>query len=131
MDDKIEFDDSNPASSLWTIGNVLIELMARIREREMNDLHDFESDRNHNNNYEDKLYSIDYTEDLSHARPFNQRVLLPSAKDDIYEIDINSCEVYADLDDEEVSRDLVKKASSQILRAANRAASKVSKPVRS
>ncbi len=128
IDEKIDFEESNPASSLWTIGNVLTELLARIREREMNALHDFGPPTNNNNHeYEEKLSSEDFIiENISHARPFNQRVLLPSAKDDIYEMDINKREVFGDLDEEELSRDIVKKASTQILRAANRANKKAS-----
>ena len=79
---------------------------------------------------EEKMSSLDFVQNISHARPFNQRISLPSAKDDIYE-DRNECEVFGDLDEEELSRDIVKKASTQILRAATRANSKVSKSKKS
>lgn len=128
IDNKIDFDESNPASSLWTIGNVLVELVARIREREMNNLHDFDSEKINEDGYQERLSNEDFVDNLFHARPFNQRIPLPSAKDDIFEIDD---EVYGDLDEEELSRDIAKKASIQVFKTANRAANKVSKPDRS
>ena len=116
--EQINFDDLNPASSLWSIGNVLVELIARTREQEMNELHDEDFD-----DYDDEMFAssdMDLVENLNHVRPFNQRIMLPSAKDDIYDVDRDSPEVYNDLDEEELSRDKVKKASSQIFRAATR-----------
>ena len=112
----------------------------------MNDLHDNNNDNNnelfdvspsqmqmnsYENDFEEKMSSLDFVQNISHARPFNQRVSLPSAKDDIYDMDRNDCEGYGDLDEEELSRDIVKKASTQILRAATRGNSKVSKSIKS
>lgn len=122
--EEIEFDESNPAASLWSIGNVLVELVARTREREMNELHDLDFQ---NDDYVDNESSLDIVESLQHVRPFNQRVLLPSAKEEIYDNDRNSPEIFNDLDEEELSRDKVKKASNQILRDATR--SKVKKKI--
>ena len=122
--ENFEFDDSNPAASLWSIGNVLVELIARIREQEMNDLHDLKYQNDDNDGFVSSS-NIDLAENIQHVRPFNQRILLPSAKEDIYDDDRNSPEIYSDLDEEELSRDRVKKASNQILRAATR--SKVTK----
>lgn len=118
--DKIEFDDSNPAASLWSIGNVLVELIARLREHEMNELHDLDYPNHDYEGFGSPSRGFDLVDNIQNVRPFNQRILLPSAKDDIYENERNNSEIYGDLDEEELSRDKVKKASTQILRAANR-----------
>ena len=117
--ERVQFDESNPASSLWSVGNVLVELIARIREHEMNELHDLDYEKFDNEGFNSPT-NFDVVENIQHVRPFNQRILLPSAKEDLYDDDRNSSEMYGDLDEEELSRDRVKKASTQILRAATR-----------
>jgi len=123
--ERIEFDEKNPTASLWSIGNVLVELIARTREHEMNELHNLEFDEN--DDIMLRTSSLDFTRSMQQIKPFNQRVLLPSAKDDVYAHDPSSPEVYNDLDEEELSRDKVKKASNQILRAATRTKSSKTK----
>ncbi len=117
--EKVQFDETNPAASLWSIGNVLVELIARIREHEMNELHDLDYEKLDGEGFNPPT-NFDVIENIQHVRPFNQRILLPSAKEDIYDDDRHSSEIYGDLDEEELSRDRVKKASTQILRAATR-----------
>jgi hypothetical protein len=124
--ESIEFDELNPAASLWSIGNVLVELIARIREREMHELHDLDYDT-HDYEQIGSPSDIDIIETIQHVRPFNQRVLLPSAKEDIYDYDGNNSEIYGDHDEDELSRDKVKKASTQILRAATRTRTRTTK----
>ena len=125
--EKIDFDESNPAASLWSIGNVLVEFIARIREREMNELHDLEYQNYDDDGFASSRSYFDLVGNIEHVRPFNQRVLLPSAKEEIDDSDRNIPEIYNDLDEEELSRDRVKKASSQILRAATRTKTNKSK----
>lgn len=91
----------------------------------MNELHNLEFDEN--DDIMLRTSSLDFTRSMQQIKPFNQRVLLPSAKDDVYTHDPNSPEVYNDLDEEELSRDKVKKASNQILRAATRTKSSKTK----
>jgi hypothetical protein len=120
--EDIEFDECNPAASLWSIGNVLMELVARIREQEMNRLHDFDDQDQYNYEHSSPAdFDFDLVDNINHVRPFNQRVLLPSAKEDVYDVDRNNPDIYSELDEDELSRERVKKASSQILRAAARA----------
>ena len=36
--------ESDPTSILWSIGDVIVELMARIQEEEMNNIHDIDAE---------------------------------------------------------------------------------------
>jgi hypothetical protein len=67
-------------------------------------------------------------EELRENRPFNQRINLPNAGEDLFEHELE--ENLADLDEEELTRDRVKKASSQILVAQDRRNKKLQKKKR-
>ena len=107
--------DSNLSSILWSAGNIMVEIMARIRDDAMAALHDIDSS-NHAI-LDDSVVdtSIEYENKLQGLRPFNQRVLLPSARDNLF--DDSASEAFNEVDEEELSRDRVKKASTQIIRA--------------
>jgi hypothetical protein len=114
--EKIVFDESDPVSSVWSAGTILVELVARTRERDMSELLEEKNSEN------DEIRSLEENNNSETiCRPFNQRVSLPSAKDgtlfDEFDDDDDN---FGDIDDEELSRDRVKKASSQIIRAQKR-----------
>ena len=113
--ENITFDESDPLSSLWSVGTILVELMARIRERDMGELIEDTSGGD----------EIDYLKGEENPkkdqRLFNQRVSLPSARDGNLFDQFNEDDVsFGDIEDEELSRDRVKKASSQIIKAQKR-----------
>ena len=116
LQQKIEFLDSNLASILWSTGNVMVEIMARIRDDEMVALHDIDGSNLPLLGTNEMNTSLEYETKLQGLRPFNQRISLPSARDNLFEND-SSSEVFNDVDEEELSRDRVKKASTQIIRA--------------
>lgn len=120
--DMRNFDGANPAAALWSTGNVLVELMARIREEEMKFLHDIDSATGPPPETDQTNNSLDYEIALEETRPYNKRVSLPSAKDDPFEQNDSGSEVFNEAlhDEEELSRDRVKKASCQIIRAQRR-----------
>ena len=115
-----EYEESNPSASLWATGNVLIEVMARVREREMDELHhNFKSDDGSDHESTSKNLASTFGEQST--RPFNQRVELPSAKDhDYYDHSSDDDHGIGDVDEEDLSRDRVKRASSQIMKAQER-----------
>jgi hypothetical protein len=113
---KGEFLDSNLASILWSTGNVMVEIMARIRDDEMVALHDIDGSNLPLLGTNEMNTSLEYETKLQGLRPFNQRISLPSARDNLFEND-SSSEVFNDVDEEELSRDRVKKASTQLIRA--------------
>ncbi len=116
--DLEDFVEANPAATLWSSGNVLVELMARIREEEMKYIHDIDADFIPPN-IEPMDNSLDYELALQESRPFNKRVTLPSAKDDDpFDQNDSGSEVFNEvMDEEELSRDRVKRASSQIIKS--------------
>ena len=67
-------------------------------------------------------------EQLNENRPFNQRINLPNAGEDLFEHELE--ENLGDVDEEELTRDRVKKASSQILVAQDRRNKKLQKKKR-
>lgn len=110
--------ESDPTSILWSIGDVIVELMARIREEEMNNIHDIDAEDLPDEPLPET--SFEYEIKLQGSRPFNQRIKLPSAKDNLFENDSIS-ETFNDvIDDDEISRDRVKKKASQVIRAQNK-----------
>jgi len=108
--------ESDLASILWSTGDTVVELMARIQEAEMNNLHDIDVD---NVTTESSLLetSLEYEVKLQGSRPFNQRIKLPSARDPLFENDHTAEVGYNDIDDDEISRDRVKKKAIQVIRA--------------
>ena len=55
-------------------------------------------------------------QDIKDMRPFNQHIVLPSARDEqLYETGSNADADFGEVNEEELSRDRVKKASTQIL----------------
>ena len=144
---------SSPTSALpdviWSIGDILVEIMARIREREITggldvgntttigSLHPRSSlddkgggDGEGGHQSTTSFASIGSAADeyetgaaLEEDRPYNQRIVLPSAKDDLYETNNNVTSLddgYGDLEEEELSRERVKKASNSIVLAVER-----------
>jgi hypothetical protein len=100
------FEEGDLGTAIWSTGNVLVELTARIREAEMNRLHDIDIEE----------VDIHMNEgEISSPMPFNQRIVLPSARGG-YSDDENSLDTFADAEDDEWSREKVKKSSSYILR---------------
>ena len=119
---KCGINESDLASILWSTGDSIVELMARIQEEEMNNLHDIDVDDIPN---EFSLEtSLEYEVKLQGSRPFNQRIKLPSPRDHLFENDLVS-EVHNDADDDEISRDKFKKKALQVLRAQNKYSNKV------
>ena len=107
--------DSNLSSILWQAGNVMVEIMARISDHEMVALHDIDASETPIS-YPNAYTSAEYENKLQVLRPFNQRILLPSARDNLFD-NHSSSETFNDVDEEELSRDRVKKASTQLIRA--------------
>jgi len=135
---------------IWSIGDVLVEIMARVREREITGgintsitvgsrprprLVGSEVECGGGGGGESGHQSITSTaaadddgdsgDDDETAReekrPYNQRIILPSAKDDLYETNATSLDdSYGDLEEEELSRERVKKASTSIVLAVER-----------
>lgn len=111
---KEDTQKENESTILWSIGNSLVEIAARIQEDEMNHLHDIDGEEVGDDG--DGLEtSMEFEAKLNVARPFNQRIKLPSAKDNLFDNDSNS-EVY-EIEDDELSRDRLKKNSNQLIRA--------------
>lgn len=109
--EQVPFKESNLGGALWSSGNILVEVVARIRERNMHDL------QLNAEETEDIKLNLDFNEgEVQDTRPFNQRIVLPSAEDDFYATESCGDGDFGDGDDEELSRDRVKKASSQIIR---------------
>ena len=127
---------------IWSIGDILVEIMARIREREITGGIDTcssaigsgsrpglvgggDEDGGHHQSTT-SFASIGTTsagaeeETREEDRPFNQRIVLPSAKDDLYETNTSLDDGYGDLEEEELSRERVKKASTSIVLAVER-----------
>jgi len=124
--DDAEFVDTTPESTLWTTGNIMVEIMARTKEVEMIELHDIDIESSLlplSQNDHHLETSFEYEVKLHGSRPFNQRITLPSAKDDLFDNDSGS-EAFNDVDEDELSRDRVKKASTQIIRAQIKKSSK-------
>ena len=156
---------SSPNSALpdviWSIGDILVEIMARIREREITGGLDVGSrsttiypchprsslgssgggiecaDGEGGHQSTTSFASIGSaacrstcTADENEAgdpeddddRPYNQRIVLPSTKDDLYETNNTTGldDGYGDLEEEELSRERVKKASTSIVLAVER-----------
>lgn len=156
---------SSPNSALpdviWSIGDVLVEIMARIREREITGGLDMGSrsttigshhprsslgssgggdecgDGEGGHQSTTSFASIGSarsacrstadedetgTPEDDDGRPYNQRIVLPSAKDDLYETNNTTGldDGYGDLEEEELSRERVKKASTSIVLAVER-----------
>jgi hypothetical protein len=109
--DKHLVSDTNLADVLWSIGNVLVEVRARIRDYELTRL------SFHDNGTLTKVSTTDITET---TRMNNQRVILPSFGDRLYLNDCGSDAGMAEMDDDEISRGQVKRASSQIIQAQER-----------
>ena len=84
---KGEFLDSNLASILWSTGNVMVEIMARIRDDEMVALHDIDGSNLPLLGTNEMNTSLEYETKLQGLRPFNQRISLPSARDNLFEND--------------------------------------------
>ena len=128
--DPVPLTDATLSDALWSAGDILVELLARIRERELSDLHHQHNDKNTRSEDQimttddggtDYLNPIDEADFINENRPYNQRVVLPSAKDaDAFETNSYNDDVFDDLDGEELSRDIVKKASTQIIKAQER-----------
>ena len=70
----------------------------------------------------EKIDAFDcFSEDeLKENRPYNQRINLPSINDDIFEYNDNYSDGLGDIDEDELSRERVKKASCQIVQAQER-----------
>ena len=112
--EQVPFKESNLGGALWSSGNILVEVVARVREHNMNDIElTVEEDKENRST----ATPLDFNEkDVQDMRRFNQRIVLPSAKDDFYTTRSSGDSDFGDGDEEEISRDRVKKASSQILR---------------
>ena len=124
--ESITLTDRSIGDVLWAAGDVLVEVVARIREQEISEgidvakldgrpsmglLPPFPQE-----------YDLDCVEEeeLQESRPYNQRVILPSVDDDLFDNESNYDDGYGDVDEDELSRDRVKKASSQIIQAQER-----------
>ena len=66
-------------------------------------------------------------DDLFATRPFNQRISLPSTRGDEFEQSPAYDEGFGDIDEDELSRDRVKKMSSQLISALERKKAKEKK----
>jgi len=109
--DKHLVSDTNLADVLWSIGNVLVEIRARIRDLELTRL------RLQENDLFTKSSNIDLPE-IDRAN--NQRVILPSFGDSLYLNDNGADRALMDIDDDEISRGQVKRASSQMIQTQER-----------
>jgi hypothetical protein len=75
-------DDSEHYSSLlWAIGDALVQMMSKIKENELNHLHDMTVNENtdHDPDYSSNPHTLNQrdAEEL-YNRPYNQRIILPS-----------------------------------------------------
>mmetsp|Transcript_23456 Transcript_23456/g.34599 ORF Transcript_23456/g.34599 Transcript_23456/m.34599 type:complete len:562 (-) Transcript_23456:58-1743(-) len=123
--DKIILDDSSIIDVLRTTGDVLVELDARMKENEISELAFSSSETIPTQSLRssfDMMEALDGLdeEEVQENRPFNQRILLPSVRDDIFDSCSDYEDGFGDVDEDELSRDKVKKASSQIIQAQER-----------
>jgi len=126
---------------IWSIGDILVEIMARIREREITGGIDIAigcsrpglllsgggggdgvGDGGHQSTTSFGSIGTSAAEEETQEedRPYNQRIILPSAKDDLFETNTSLDDGYGDLEEEELSRERVKKASTSIVLAVER-----------
>lgn len=135
--EKVALSESSLPDVLWGVGDILVEILARIREREITgeingtstatSASVRKSRRNIDKDDEDKIINNDEVEgedddilDEQVNRPYNQRIVLPSAMDDLYGNNDSFDDCYGDPDEEELSRERVKKASTSIVLAQQR-----------
>ena len=124
--ESITLTDRSIGDVLWAAGDVLVEVVARIREQEISEEIDV-TKLDGRPSMEllppfPQEYALDCVEEeeLQGSRPYNQRVIFPSVDDDFFDNESNYDDGYGDVDEDELSRDRVKKASSQIIQAQER-----------
>lgn len=118
-DAKVYFSEKTLVDVLRASGDVLKEVLSRIKRFEYTnktykDINSFE-----NYSLIDVLETLNEDE-VQVNRPFNQRVVLPSTKGDALDDTSDFRDSFDELDEEELSRDRVKKNSTQILQAQER-----------
>lgn len=126
--DKEDLSKSSLTDVLWEVGDTLVEVLARIREREITmeisgtlaatTIGSMGTKPGTSEGDENKIEDEEGL--LEENRPFNQRILLPSAKDDLYENNESFDDAYGNLDEEELSRERVKKASTSLVHQMER-----------
>jgi len=139
--EKVALSESSLPDVLWGVGDILVEILARIREREITgelsgtstaaragvrkdrgniDKDDEDKGDINNDEVEDEDDDILDEQTLQVNRPYNQRIVLPSAMDDLYGNNDSFDDCYGDPDEEDLSRERVKKASTSIVLAQQR-----------
>jgi hypothetical protein len=103
--------DANLADVLWSVGNILVEVRARIGDHKLHRLSAENMDHHQIKGSREKPEKI---------RKNNQRVVLPSYGDHLYLNDMGSDRGMCELEDDDISRGQVKRASSQIIQAQER-----------
>lgn len=122
---KVSFSEKAVVNVLKASGDVLIEVLSRIRLKRNRAETTTERDSYDHHRITNDLDVFDALDTLSEdevqeSRPFNQRVLLPSVRGDYFDNKSNMDDGFDELDEEEISRDRVKKNSSQIVHAQER-----------
>ena len=117
--------EKNIADVLKASGDVLVEVLLRVNRSyhslgRVNNSCGGDDEKSKNYNVFDALETLSEDE-VQENRPFNQRVHLPAVKDhDSMENKCNFNDGFEEFDEEELSREWVKKNSSQILQAQER-----------
>lgn len=121
-----EEDCQHYSSLLWAIGDDLVKMMAKIREKELNYLHDnmtLEENSDHADNLSSSninSFSQQETVEELHNRPYNQRIKLPSWNASQTDDDSQSENSVNNIEDMDLSRFKLKNISTRMARTQKR-----------
>lgn len=116
---KVAFTERSVVNVLNSSGDALVEVLSKINRSQYKKETFLQKNSCSNFIMFDALEMLN-EEDMQENRPFNQRVLLPSVKADLMDGSGHFEDGFDDIDEEEISRDKVKKNSSQILQTQER-----------
>ena len=118
-----EEDSEHYSSLLWVIGDILVKMTTKIREKELDYLHDTTLEENSDHVAEQsssfKAFTQQDKEEL-HNRPYNQRITLPSWNDSRADDDSQSESSANNADDTNLSRFKMKNISTRMARTQKR-----------
>jgi len=108
-----EEDSEHYSSLLWVIGDILVKMTTKIREAELDNLHDITLENNSDHGTEQDKEEL-------HNRPDNQRIILPSWNNFRADDDSQSEGSVNNEDDTNLSRYKLKNISTRIARTQKR-----------
>lgn len=117
---KVMFSEKAVVDVLKASGEVLVEVLSRISRIQLRAKINSNGLKSKENSNMFDTSEILIEDEVQENRPFNQRVLLPSVRGGLFDNNNNCDDELDELDEEELSRDRVKKNSSQILQAQER-----------